>query len=56
MARRSTCSSWADAGPGADRQAGVARYVHYGHGMSDIPLNAELLALADEINATPVPA
>lgn len=32
-------------------KAGVARYVHYGHSMSDIPQNAELLALGDEINA-----
>jgi len=32
-------------------KAGVARYVHYGHNMSDIPENAELLALGDEINA-----
>ncbi len=31
-------------------KAGVARYVHYGHSMSDIPENAELLALGDEIN------
>jgi len=36
-------------------RAGVARYVHYGHDMTDIPPNAELLALADEINATSVP-
>jgi len=26
--------------------------VHYGHGMSDIPKNAEVLALGDEINAS----
>lgn len=32
-------------------KAGVARYVHYGHSMSDIPRNEELLALGDEINA-----
>lgn len=31
-------------------KAGVARYVHYGHSMSDIPENAELLALGDELN------
>lgn len=31
-------------------KAGIARYVHYGHNMSDIPANAELLALGDEIN------
>lgn len=30
---------------------GTARYVHYGHAMSDIPENAEMLALLDEINA-----
>jgi peroxiredoxin Q/BCP len=33
-----------------DRQ-GMVRYVHYGHSMSDIPQNAELLSLLDEINA-----
>ena len=32
-------------------KTGVARYVHYGHSMSDIPRNEELLALGDEINA-----
>jgi peroxiredoxin Q/BCP len=32
-------------------RAGVARYVHYGHDMTDIPANAELLALLDEVNA-----
>ena len=31
-------------------KAGVARFVHYGHDMTDIPENAEILALADEIN------
>jgi len=31
-------------------KAGVARYVHYGHSMSDIPGNEEILALVDEIN------
>ena len=36
-------------------KAGVARFVHYGHSMSDIPENAELPALADEINAVPSP-
>jgi peroxiredoxin len=30
---------------------GVARYVHYGHSMSDIPPNEELLALGKELNA-----
>jgi peroxiredoxin Q/BCP len=31
-------------------KAGVARYVHYGHDMTDIPSNEEILSLADEIN------
>ena len=31
-------------------KAGVARFVHYGHDMSDIPENEEILALGDEIN------
>jgi len=31
-------------------KSGQARYVHYGHSMSDIPSNEELLALLDEIN------
>jgi peroxiredoxin Q/BCP len=33
-------------------KAGVARFVHYGHSMSDIPENAEVLALGDEINSS----
>jgi peroxiredoxin len=32
-----------------DRE-GVARFVHYGHSMSDIPENKELLVLLDELN------
>jgi peroxiredoxin Q/BCP len=32
-----------------DRQ-GVARYVHYGHDMSDIPPNVEILEILDELN------
>ena len=32
-------------------KAGVARFVHYGHSMSDIPENAEILALLDQLNA-----
>ena len=32
-------------------KAGIARFVHYGHDMSDIPSNQEILALADELNA-----
>ena len=31
-------------------KAGVARFVHYGHNMSDIPSNQEILALIDEMN------
>lgn len=30
---------------------GMVRFVHYGHSMSDIPENSELLLLLDEINA-----
>jgi peroxiredoxin len=30
-------------------KAGVARYAHYGHSMSDIPANADLLKLLDEV-------
>ena len=33
-------------------EAGVARFVHYGHSMSDIPENAEVLALLDQLNVT----
>jgi len=29
---------------------GTVRYVHYGHSMSDIPSNQELLALLDQLN------
>ena len=32
-----------------DKQ-GVARFVHYGHSMSDIPPNSELLDLLDSLN------
>jgi peroxiredoxin Q/BCP len=32
-----------------DRQ-GMARYVHYGHSISDIPPNGELLSLLDGLN------
>ena len=31
-------------------QEGVARYAHYGHAMSDIPENAEILAILQELN------
>ena len=30
---------------------GIARFVHYGHSMSDIPPNEEILALSDAIDA-----
>jgi peroxiredoxin len=32
-------------------RAGIARYIHYGHDMSDIPTNAEILGLIDDLNA-----
>jgi peroxiredoxin len=32
-------------------KAGVARFVHYGHDMSEIPTTQEMLALGDEINS-----
>jgi len=32
-----------------DKQ-GVARYAHYGHEMSDIPPNSEMIAILEEIN------
>ncbi len=31
--------------------AGTARFVHYGHSMSDIPENNEVLALIDKLNS-----
>jgi hypothetical protein len=43
-------------------KAGVAKFVHYGDAMSDIPRNAEILKLIDELNKsstivmTPAPA
>ncbi len=30
---------------------GILRYVHYGHSMQDIPDNAEIFGLLDELNA-----
>lgn len=30
-------------------KAGIARFVHNGHSMSDIPPSAEILALSDEL-------
>jgi peroxiredoxin Q/BCP len=32
-------------------RGGIVRYAHYGHSMSDIPDNAELLVLLDGLNA-----
>jgi len=32
-------------------KTGTARFVHYGHDMTDIPKNAEILSLVDELNA-----
>ena len=31
-------------------KSGIARYVHYGNSMSDIPTNDELLSLVDELD------
>jgi peroxiredoxin Q/BCP len=31
-------------------KAGMVRFVHYGHSMSDIPKNVELLELLDQLN------
>ena len=31
-------------------RSGIARYIHYGHSMSDIPTNKELLDLLDQLN------
>ena len=33
-------------------KAGTARFVHYGHDMSDIPKNSEILALIDGLDAS----
>lgn len=32
-------------------KAGLARFVHYGHDMTDIPANEEILTLVDQLNA-----
>lgn len=32
-------------------QTGLARFVHYGHDMQDIPANEEILSLIDQLNA-----
>jgi peroxiredoxin Q/BCP len=31
-------------------KTGMARFVHYGHDMTDIPQNADVLALLDQLN------
>ena len=31
-------------------QAGIARYAHYGHSMSDIPQNEAIIEILDELN------
>ena len=31
-------------------KAGLARFVHYGHDMTDIPANEEILMLVDQLN------
>lgn len=36
-------------------KAGIARFVHYGHAMSDIPPNEELLDLLDQLQAEQQP-
>lgn len=36
-------------------KAGTARFVHYGHDMSDIPSNEEALALIDEVDVPLTP-
>jgi peroxiredoxin len=30
---------------------GMARFIHYGHDMTDIPANVDMLALIDQVNA-----
>jgi peroxiredoxin Q/BCP len=37
-------------------RAGVARFVHYGHSMSDIPANDELFAILETLNRELEPA
>jgi peroxiredoxin len=32
-------------------KTGIARFVHYGHSMSDIPENAEVISLLDKLNS-----
>ena len=37
-------------------KTGIARFVHYGYSMSDIPENAVFLELADQLNKKRAPA
>jgi hypothetical protein len=32
-------------------KTGIARFVHYGHDMTDIPLNCDMFILIDTLNA-----
>jgi peroxiredoxin len=34
-------------------RAGVARFIHYGHSMEDIPANAEILEVLDSLETVP---
>jgi peroxiredoxin len=34
-------------------KTGIARFIHYGHDMTDIPKNDEMLALIDSLNQVP---
>ncbi len=36
-------------------KAGAVRFIHYGHDMTDIPQNSEMLALIDEVNLAELP-
>jgi peroxiredoxin Q/BCP len=36
-------------------RSGQARFVHYGHAMSDIPENSEILGLLDILNGETIP-
>lgn len=38
-----------------DKQ-GIARYVHYGHAMSDIPANEEILTILSTLNEEAMPS
>jgi peroxiredoxin len=36
-------------------KAGIARFVHYGHSISDIPANEEILGLGPQFSPRPAP-